>query len=366
MEFEIQEKDYELLKKIGIDVFPEDRNYWFIRTQSGTYYDSFVNEGFVGIEWDEISDLKLIKNSNEEKLKLDVIKYYPKVEKPGHPVNQILRFANDIKKGDIVLIPNERSEWICIGEFLSDEMYIYEEEEDFQDILDSLDDDCKDKKPILKKRRKVRWIKQVKRNELDPYLYRIIYSHNAVCDANKYSIFIDRTLSQFYIKGNEAYYTYKVNKKRNIPYIDMLSFLNNNNNIINYINAYYSDLSINADDLILKISVQSKGPIQLKGAIRNVLIIGLIMGSLFGGKLNLKIPGFEYNVETEGLPKLLNSIQVFLEKRDSAKIDKEEKEKLEKIIEQLQKDKKKLELQLPLEEDIENNQDQYEYLISEK
>ncbi|NFQ84194.1 hypothetical protein FDG04_02450 [Clostridium sporogenes] len=340
MQFKIEEKDYEVLKKIGIDVFPEDRNYWFIRTQGGTYYDSFVNEGFVGIEWDEISDLELIKNSNEEKLKLDVIKYYPKVEKPGHPVNQILRFANDIKKGDIVLIPNERSEWISIGEFLSDEMYIYEEEEDFQDILDSLDDDCKDKKPVLKKRREVRWIKQVKRNDLDPYLYRIIYSHNAVCDANKYSIFIDRTLSQFYIKGEEAYFTYKVNKKQNIPYQDLISFLNVNNQLMQYINENIDD-EFNIKDFILKINVQSKGPIQFKGKVFSILLLGMVITGLFGAKFkfNVNSKGADCEISTEGLPKLIESVSKIMDKRED--------EDLTKIKKSLNESGEKLEVSTP-------------------
>lgn len=323
MDFKINEKDYKLLETLGIDIFPDNRNYWFIRTQGGAYYDDFVNEQFVGIEWDEISDLELIKTRNEEKLKLEVIKNYPKIEKPGHPVNQILRFANDIKKGDIVLIPNEKSEWICIGEFLDNDMYIHEEEEeeDFQDILDSLDDDVKEKKPILKKRRRVKWIEQVKRSELDPYLYKIIYSHNAICDANKYSIFIDRTLSQFYIKGSEAYFTYKVNKKQNIPYQDLMSFLNNNNKLMDYINKSV-DKEFRIEDLILKINVQSKGPIQFKGKIFQILLLGMIITGLFGAKFkfNANSKGVDCEISTEGLPRLIESVSKIMEKKDDGEL----------------------------------------------
>ncbi|GAA0116963.1 hypothetical protein [Clostridium senegalense] len=362
----LNEKDIKFLEKLGISVIDEKRNYWFVRTQAGAYYDDFINENFIGIEWDKISDENLIREGDEEKIKEEVSRHYD-VDKPGYIASQICKFSNSMKKGDIVLIPNEKSKWMAFGEIVEDNMYLLEEAEDFEHVLDQFynEVDSKDEKPILKKRRKVKWIKTVKRYDLDPYLQSIIYSHNAIVDANIYSLFIDRTLSQFYIKGDEAYYTYKVNKKKNIPYVDMLSFLNNNNEIISYINSYYPDLSINADDLILKISVQSKGPVQFKGKMRNVLIIGLIMGGLFGVKLGFKIPGFEYNLETEGLPKLLNSIQEFLEKKDSDDTSQEQKDELEKIIQQLQEDKKKLELQLPLEEDMKNNQDQYEYCISE-
>lgn len=331
MQIKIEEKDYNLFKNWGIDIFPVDRNYWFVRTQGGAYYNDFINEGFVGIEWDEISNLELIKARDEERLKLEVMKYYPKVEKPGGPVNQILKFVNDIKKRDIVLIPSEQSKWISIGEVLEDEVFIYQE--DFQDILDNLDDDNKEKRSILKKRRKIKWIKQVKRSELDPYLYRIIYSHIAVCDANKYDVFIDRMLSQFYIKGDEAYFTYKVNKKNNIPYQHMISFLNSNNKLINYINANVDD-EFKIDDLILKMNVQSKGPIQFKGTMSKILILGMIITGLFGAKFKFNVKGVECEISTEGLPKLIETVSKITDKTNDeelAEIKKSLNESSEKL-----------------------------------
>lgn len=68
----IKEADKKLLNSIGVDVYDEDRNYWFIRTQGGLHYNEFYNNDFVGIEWDEISDLKFIQNTDESILKQKV------------------------------------------------------------------------------------------------------------------------------------------------------------------------------------------------------------------------------------------------------------------------------------------------------
>lgn len=341
MELLLREEDCGILRELGVDIFSENRRYWFIRTQGGLYYDNFVNECYVGIEWDEVSDLNLIKNCDEEKLRLQVANYYPKVEKPGYPVKQILRFANEIKKGDIVLIPNEKSQWLHIGQFLEDEMYIFEEDYDFEDVLEA-HYEGHEKKQILKKRRKVQWITSFKRSDWDPYLHRIIFAYGPVSCADDYSMYIDRMLSQFYIKGNEAYFTYKVNKKKNIPYNKMLKFLNNNDEIMQYINKYSPNLQVNSEQIVLKISVQSKGPVQLKGAVRDVLIIGLIIGALFGTNMKFKIIGLEYNVQTDGLPGLLNCVKELIEGQDGEG-DKEE------LIQKLNEDKESLQLILPSE-----------------
>jgi len=343
-----KEKDISLLEELGIDVISTERNYWFIRTQKGTYYDDFINESFVAIEWDKISDKEFIEEATEEKMKIEVIKYYPDTDRPGYVVGQISRFANTIKKGDIVLIPSEKSNWISFGKIVDDGMFIFEEEEEqentqttIEEFYDQLPNE--DKKPILKKRRNVQWIKHIKRTDLDPYLYGIVYAHNAVVDANSYSLYIDRTLSQFYIKGEEASFTYKVNKAKNIPFSDTMNLLNNNYQLINFINKYYPDYAVNAEELVLKINVQSKGPVQLKGIVGNVLIVGLVIGALFGTKMEFKVPILDYKLETAGLPGLIKTVDSVINDEHS---DEKQKE-LQAIIDNFKKNKQRLQLQVP-------------------
>lgn len=352
MEFSSNDKKF--LHEIGIDIFSDKRNYWFVRTQKGTYYEDFKNDKFIGIEWDKVSDLNFIKQMKEEDLKVEVSNQYSEIERPGYVASQIYKFCNCMKKGDIVLIPSKESKWISIGELLDDDAYIYEKEQlDFQELLDDFydsDDEAAEKTSLLK-RRKVKWLKSFKKSELDPYLYSIIYSHNAIVDANPYSLFIDRMLSQFYIKGEEGYFTYKINKKCNIPYSNMLSFLNNNDRLMDYINKKFPELQFNKNDIILKVNVQSRGPLQLKSKIMWILISGVAITALFGAHFDFEFLGAKVDIETEGLPKLITTISEAIQK------NKDTDPELKEIIEAFQKDKENLELELPQQNAIEYNGD---------
>lgn len=330
------ELNKELLKFIGVDLIPEDRNYWFVRTQKGTYYNEFYNENYIGIEWDKVSDLEILNTAKEETIKSLVEKEYPEKDRSGYIGGQIYRFVQTMKKGDIVIIPSQGSVWLAFGELVDDNVYLLEEdkEKEFEEILEEFYDETQadiDEKTVLKKRRKVKWIKTVKRTELDPQLYKIIYSHNTIVDAKDYSFFIDRMLSNFFIKGEEAYYTFKVNKKNNINYKDMLSFLNNNENMIEALSRKYPELNINSDELILKISVQSKGPISFKGTVKNMLYIGLLYGALFGVKFDLNAFGMEINFETEGIPKWISMYSEVVNNNKEIKDSEEIKELYEKL-----------------------------------
>lgn len=330
---ELTVSDKKLLNNLGIDIFNEDRNYWFIRTQDGAYYDDFMNDNYVGIEWNKISDLQYIKQASEEELKVEVAVNYPKIDKPGGVVSKLKMFVCDIKKDDIVLIPSKNSEWISIGTFIEDEAYIEEAEENFQEILDSLNSENQIPKEIRLKRRKVKWLKSVKKGDIDPYLYSIIYNHSAISDAQKYSIFIDRTLSKFYVKGDESYFTFKVNRKSNIPYRDITKFLYYNSKLIEEIGLSMNLSDDELDSLIVKINVQSKGPIQIKDKVKKVLPIGIVIMLLFGGEVSIdKEKGF--SVSTGGIPALLEGLKLF---KDNGEMD-DEKSELEEYVKEILED----------------------------
>ena len=74
-----------------------------------------------------------------------------------------------------------------------------------------------------------------------------------------------------------------------------------------YINKNIKE-NFKIDGLILKINVQSKGPIQLKGQINKMLAYGLVISAVFGGSLKFEFLGANVDMSTEGLPALLRSI----------------------------------------------------------
>lgn len=331
------ESDIELLSNIGIPVLAEECNYWFLRTQGGEYFDDFYFDGFVSIEWDLINDLELIRDGDRfEVLKENISELYPDCKHPGAAAGTLQKFVRQMKKGDIVIIPNKDSVLLAFGEILSEQVYIYSPEDD---DLDTENDEEQQIQLILTKRRDVKWTHTIKRKDLDPYLYRIIYSHNAIVDANPYEIYIDRLLHPFYIKGSKAYLTYKVNKKENIPYANILKFLNTYNNLSEYLSSKYPELELDINEIILKINVQSKGPIQFKGAMKSIIVIGLSSAILFGG--NIKVLGVEFSAEgiVPGILKTVSEIKTL--------VDEKNDDELLRLQEELQQEKEMLQIEMP-------------------
>ncbi|WP_427339449.1 restriction endonuclease [Caloranaerobacter sp. DY30410] len=315
----------DLLNLMAIKVINENRKYWLIRTKSGKYFDEFYFENFIAIGWNKICDLELIKQGGDE-LKREVIKCYPEEKRPGYVANQIIRFVKEIKKGDIVLVPNKDSKYIAFGEILDDSIYMEEiindellETMDESDIEEYLNDEGIEEEPCpYVKRRKVKWLKTINSDKLDPYLYRVLHSHNTISDANKYAHFIDRSLHSIFIKGDKAHVIYEVNEKKEIPAIDIINFINRVISIVSDFNNI-TNSNLNKEDIDLKINVQSPGPIEFSGPIITILVMAYLINSIIGGKWNIDLLGLKINHETEGLS---NKILKYFEIKNKHEIEK--------------------------------------------
>lgn len=153
MEFQITEDEKrELLKSYKIPMIDASTNYWFVRTSAGEHFEDFYFGEYIAIGWDKLNDLDALKCSTKDQIKDEVIKLYSDDSRPGNTAAQILRFVNDVKPGDYILIPNASCERIAIGLVTSD-VYLYEPtEQDKWDVLfDGIELD-------FLKRRNVQWI----------------------------------------------------------------------------------------------------------------------------------------------------------------------------------------------------------------
>lgn len=324
----------QLIKENDIPIIDEKRNYWFVRTNSGEYFDSFYFGNFIAIEWDEIRDLEEIKEISSKDLKEKVAKLYPD-DRTGYVASLIHKFVNKMKAGDIILIPNKDSKHIAFGQLLEDEPYIYlpTKEEKFQ--LDLEEDD---RQLFLAKRRRVKWFdnKVVKKEDLDPYLFKIIYSHNTIVDANSYSSFIDRTLYNIYFKNNKLHTTFHVNKRENIQALNLVDFINN---IMESVDIFseVTEQNINKKDIAIKASINSPGPIEFIGYSAGVAIC-LTGVSMFlnGGKfsLDLKVLGSGSKIECE-TPGIIEKIEQYNSSKN---------QKLKKLEEKLIESKETLDI----------------------
>ncbi|SRR6266496_1686003 len=91
-------------------------NLWMVRAgKRGEQEATCLEKGLVTISWNSLPDLSQFKSLAE--LKVGFRKYYNEKSKysEGSKVGQIWRFANEIKKGDIVVLPSKHRPEIYVG-----------------------------------------------------------------------------------------------------------------------------------------------------------------------------------------------------------------------------------------------------------
>lgn len=303
----------------------EDRNYWLIRTEAGEYYDEFYHDEFVGMGWDDLNKFSRKDHYDDDYMSEQVSKIYPKVKQTWRVYTQIRKFIYEIKIGDIVLIPSKSH--ISFG-YITSNVY-YQDTKEF-DILEGF---CP-----FKKRRSVEWIKTIKRDDLDPYLYKLLNSHFTISNANDYSSYIDRTLHGFYIKNGESHLVLRVKKQGKVYLREINKLTDGALDLIDLFNEV-TESNLDSNRIESKMNVQSPGPVELIGIGSIIITLGLLlhytMGGKFSGKASLK--SFEINGETDGLLEKIIKFKKHSEENSNTK------EKLEAIKDSI----KKLDIDLP-------------------
>lgn len=352
----MKEKDFKnICVELGADVIEPNRNYWLVRTKGGRFFEDFYFEGYIAIGWNKINFSK--SDDREEKvileeMKIKINEYYKDEKIPGKPAGQIYKFIKRMKKGDIVLVPNSDSKFIAFGEVLEDDIYLEDiENEDIdidtleQDLLyngneDLIQASLQEIGCPFEKRRKVKWIKEIDRNELDSNLYGLLNSHGAVSDASKYAYSIDRELSSFYIKGDKAHIVQRVTTTDDVSAIELINFVSSNLNLIDLYNEIF-DEDISKNDITMKLNVQSPGPIDLQGTVLIIGVIGLIGVFICGGQAKFKRNkdgDIDCEVSSKGLlENIANLIQI-----------KNMQSKIEQTKQSLEQSQKNLKIQSPI------------------
>jgi restriction system protein len=278
---------------LNIPTFKE-RNYWLVRTQGGQYYGDYRSNDFIAIGHNEISlnDINESKKNtkNPYELLTAKIKGNNKEQlRPKYIATQLFKFAYEINKGDIVIIPGDNSAQISFGEIIETPMFL-------EDNIDY----SNHKKCNYIKRKKVKWLKDIYRDELEPKLYKLLFSHHTITKANQYSSEIDRTINDFYIKEDEAHVILKVAA---FDEIKARSLFQMGNNLLDIVDQYCKDnnLDIDTSEVEIKLNLQSPGTIQLSGKQKTAIaIIGLLIVGVVGGGFKIQYGDFEFDLSTKG------------------------------------------------------------------
>lgn len=297
--FMLQENIMTEVAEFVIDEISE-RKYWFVRTNGGEYYDDYFHEGYIAVGFNSIIDKTTIERAETddvykralyESIKLELETDEEIKAKPGLIINQLKRFLVEMNPGDIVLIPSENSKFISFGEITSDVEII------------SPDDIQEDGCPFIK-RRKVKWVKTLRKESLDPYLYKAIMSHHVITDVSDSATFINRSMSNMYVENGRAHITLRVQSKEPVKVAD-----------INTLLTCFQDIATIADfppDILapiiqsdLKINVQSPGPVEYITFGAGLLGFGAILATIGlyrAGQIIEKVGGScSFKIGTKGV-----------------------------------------------------------------
>lgn len=285
-----------------VDKISETKKYWLIRTESGEYFESFKGFEYVSIGYEKVSFKKITefkktsKNNFELKTKLkDYVKdLYPE-RKPGLIAGQLIKFIYEVKKGDVVIIPSENSEFVAIGEV---------QETALLEVTDSIVDrtQCP-----YRKRKSVKWLKTFSRDTLDPYLYKVLQAHQAINNISSYAAIIERSLGNFYKLKDEFNLIVNVKRKTNIKANDLLFF---GSDLLRLADDFIKDFDLQLDisDVDIKININSEGKAQfLSNKGKTILILGLLIIGINGGGLKVEFSNFNLDLSTDGLIQQVNN-----------------------------------------------------------
>lgn len=229
----------------------EDRSYWFVRSDHGKYFDTFFENGFIGIGWNYISASR-IKLENKEAIEKTILKkeeYDPELQKTKSNLtasfNKLLNFS-EFKKGDVVVCPSHLSTELAFGIIADDQIF---EEETYN---------CP-----YRKRRKINWVIKEKMSNLDPIFYSIKKSRHAISKITDQISHIDNVMETLYIKENNTHFVIDIKLKGELDLMLLYDFLGSLIKVSNEINTYFNfneDLSKTK----ITLNLQSPGKVHFK------------------------------------------------------------------------------------------------------
>jgi restriction system protein len=292
-----------------------NRNYWLVRTFSGNYYEQFRDHNFIGIGWNEITlndiskidfethtkELKQNRKTNlnilaskvqfpEEK---DFASDESKANAGVRAIHQIWTFIKEMKKGDIVLIPSENSDYYSFGEIEETSVML-------ASSMDIYATNCD-----LIKRKKIKWIKfDYPREKLDSNYLKFLRVQSTITKISDYKYYVEKTISNIFVEDGKSYFVFNVSKSKEVyvsHYNAILTVLDYAYNAI----VTYSEESPNEPEM--RTNVQSPGDIIIiSELLSNPYWIAIIIVALCGG--GLAIDSWKLKFGSTGILRTISSI----------------------------------------------------------
>lgn len=271
------------------------KHYWMVRTDDGRNYREFAEQDFIALNLRNFPNNFLVPiqgihpiENRAQAIREGLIhlndqhivdlQFAEKANSFGRLANQIYTMCFGIQRGDIVMIPDRGAEHLKIGRVI-DESYTFDDRINYRYSFS----------------RHVEWIKEINKNRLDPYLYKALGAHQAICDITRYADIIERNYNSYFVVDNKFQYYLTVNSD-NVSAWHLTSLINEILKVTKEFSDTY-DLGINIEEIDLTININSPGKFGFCTTARNAAIIMAIAASLSGGSIQYN----DFNISTQGV-----------------------------------------------------------------
>ncbi|MGL5796652.1 MAG: hypothetical protein ACRCYT_00455 [Cetobacterium sp.] len=267
------------LKKEEIYYLSGEEKYWlFSSGKSEELFDSFEEEGVIGIGWDQIS-LDEIKENTEFQLKKLVKERYSELENNytsakgfiqyiSLTTNKLKRFVNEINLGDIVVLKDRGKNQIKFGKIISEA----KKSSNVNLVIDNSLGYCN-------KVRKVKWLRTINKDDAESELKLALSARHAVSiiSNEKVKDEINREIFSLFYRNEDLHMIFRIEKKENIQFDEFNEF----QNIINELKKECLENTGTENRLNIKSNVQSPGPLEyfgnpeiIKYLYRTLIVVG--------------------------------------------------------------------------------------------
>lgn len=320
--------EYFDLEKLAAYIEPieDETRYWLVRTMGGDFYEEYVDKDFIAIGYNEITVDDLNSLPEKHQLAKRIVEEMLKarredIRNTNYASSQMLRFAREMKVGDVIIVPSSSSYKVTFGIIGSE---VYEETKDLHATFA-----CP-----FSKRREVKWIKTSMRHSLPAELQLMFNSRHIISEVTTYAQYIDVFLKDLYSKGDMTYLVLRV-KQENILSADDFTLVGDLMCLFNDYSAK-NNLNITSHDIKMKMSVQSPGDILVFAqSPEAITLIGLFILFIKGGAFSINFGGFHLEAKSptvgDTFVKMVKGVNDFLNDHTKRKIIRSLSKKLDNM-----------------------------------
>jgi len=205
--------------------FPESTNFWMVRSKKGIFYREYLEDGFIAIGWNALTN-DILNSNDDKRLKDYLTEQGYKDKMPGTAINKCRRFISEVKKGDIAMIVGSYEiAFAIIGDY-----YEYESQSTTTtkeiDIIAQIDNGtyfggyCP-----YKKRRHITIISTIDINNVSPSIYRcMVANRHSLSNLNEYADAIISASYDVAYYNNRLIVKYHIGQLKDINPVDFSLF----------------------------------------------------------------------------------------------------------------------------------------------